>query len=90
MAQMAVLREGRTMEIVDAIISTPGAIQKDLTGRLGMSRKVLRGRLNLLRDLQLLDERPQARARRYFPTETLLRLKEKLRGREAGEKGSGA
>lgn len=80
--KLAVLQEGRTMEIIDAVIARPGIVQRELASQLGMSRKVIRGRLDALKATQLLEERPDSRWRKYFPTATLESILRDINGRK--------
>lgn len=77
--QWAALRAGRAGELAAVVLDHPGLIQKDLTGRLGIDRKVARGYLRLLDDAGLLDVAKEGNRRRYFPTGALRRFADAVR-----------
>jgi predicted transcriptional regulator len=69
--KVSILKRGRTMELVRAIVERPGIIQRDLTEGVVMRRKVLRKYVDLLKEENLLEEVPVSRTRQYFPTPEL-------------------
>ncbi len=73
---VAALRTGRIRELVQAILDRPGAVQKELTGDLNLSRKVMRGYVDHLVDAGLVLERHHPRTRTYHPTDALHALLE--------------
>lgn len=68
---LAVLERGRMWELGMRVARSPGAIQKDLTDELDMSRKTFRSYMDRLTSMGLVDEVPDGRFRNYFPTDSL-------------------
>ncbi len=68
---VAVLLRGRIVEVVRAIVLSPGISQKQLTRNLPISRKVLRDYADDLGP-ELLQEVRESRTLRYYPTPRLM------------------
>ena len=82
----AVLWRGRVLEVVRFILEHPFVGQAELTERLNISRKVLRGYVDLLIGQDLLQEDRGPHSRHYVATPKLARLVERLD--QAGEGGN--
>lgn len=67
----SVLLQGRTLALAQAISADPGAYQKEIAVKLGMSRKVFRGYADRLVSEGLITEERMSRFNRYFPTDLL-------------------
>lgn len=72
------VQSGRTEQLVRTILERPGIVQRELTEGLVISRKVLRGYMDRLTDLGLVDEVSTGRSRTYFPAEHLKSFLEAL------------
>lgn len=68
---LALLRNQRVRELTLAIFESPDILQKELCGRLGLTRKVFRHHINGLIRAGLVIELRGPRARRYRPTDVL-------------------
>lgn len=68
---VALLGKGRVRELVEAIRDQPGAVQRDLTEGLQLTRKVLRAYVDDLVAQGLVEEARDARSRTYHATKTL-------------------
>lgn len=64
---LARVYHGRARQVLRIILSEPGIRQKDLCTRLGLTRKVLGGHLQVLKEGQLVEEIHHGRVRRYYP-----------------------
>lgn len=81
----AVLWRGRVLEVVRFILEHPSIGQAELTERLDISRKVLRGYVDLLVEQGLLQEDRGPHSRNYLATSKLVRVVDRLdRGHEGG------
>lgn len=60
-------QHGRAWKIMGVVLAEPGITQRDLGRRVGMSRKVLRPKLDTLVDAGMIEERLEGRLHRYLP-----------------------
>ena len=72
LALAEVLLQGRAQNLADAIAETPGASQKELCGRVHMTRKIIRRYVGLLAKAGLVTERREAGHQRYYPEAPLI------------------
>lgn len=68
---IALLRRGRVLEVAVEILRGPGTVQRELTERLKISRRVFRLYANLLMQRNLVSEERQGPSVLYFPTDRL-------------------
>ncbi len=71
---MAMLQDGRRLEVAQSILSEPGRRQVDICDEVGISRKTFRNAVGPLVEEGLLAERRGLRDNRYFPGEPLSEL----------------
>lgn len=76
--RIAVLRRRRIQELVRAVIHRPGLRQRELAAAVSMSRKALRGYVDLLTKCGLVQEVRDANFCLYFPTDSLESLLPKI------------
>lgn len=88
MDQFATANHGRAQNVLREIVKDPGIPQWELAERVKMTRKILRQYLDLLAEQDLVLERRDSRAQRYYPNPGLDgRLREQVLEGPCGESG---
>lgn len=85
--KLALLKNGRMPELVEAILAEPGVLQRDLVARLAMHRKVIRRYLDLLKADGLIVETRHLRHLQYHATPALEALKTQVEPHPAAPEG---
>ncbi len=79
-ASVAALLRGRAWELARLVRDEPGLMQKDLTSRLNMSRKIFRIYATTLQAHVIIEEKKQGRSRFYFAAARLETVAPLLQG----------